>query len=91
MGQKGRLFTFRHRIRRGPGQRVAVSVPVLQERRRSFPRPLLHHADRRGNTALLHGTGPRAVQSEGLDNLLGETGSSLQRDRIFGCADSFLR
>lgn len=36
VGQGG-LPALRHRVRRGPRQRLEVPVPVLQERRRSVP------------------------------------------------------
>ena len=41
------------------GQRMAISVPVLQERRGRLPHTLLPHADSRRHTDVLHGAGPR--------------------------------
>ena len=51
-----------HRHVRGAGQRVAVPVHGLQERRRRLPHPLPRRPTLHREAALLHGTGGRPVQ-----------------------------
>ena len=51
-----------HRHVRGPGERVAVPVHGLQERRRRLPHPVPRRPPLHRAAPLLHGVGGRAVQ-----------------------------
>lgn len=57
LGRQTRLHPVRGGPRHRPGQRVALSLPLLQERGRRLPHPLLPHSLPGGNTHVLHGVG----------------------------------
>uniref|UniRef100_A0A8B9CMS2 Solute carrier family 6 member 8 n=1 Tax=Anser brachyrhynchus TaxID=132585 RepID=A0A8B9CMS2_9AVES len=52
-------------LRRGAGQRLALPLPVLQERRRRLPHPLPAHRLRGRHPRLLPGGGPGTVHEAG--------------------------
>ncbi|XP_074858274.1 sodium- and chloride-dependent glycine transporter 1 isoform X1 [Carettochelys insculpta] len=70
MGQPAGVCADQRGLRRGAGQRVALPLPLLPQRRRSLHVPLLHHAGVLRHPPLLHGALFRAVHQPGLPGRL---------------------
>nr|XP_011762199.1 sodium- and chloride-dependent glycine transporter 1 isoform X8 [Macaca nemestrina] len=66
LGQPDRVCTDERGLCRGPGQCLALPIPLLSQRGRSLHVPLLHHAHLLRDPSLLHGALLRPVCEPGV-------------------------